>query len=82
MTLRVKSGTRAERSFGEIAVTYLILSGKSDSCRLLVKLIARYPVGAKGRFMAALLPWGDLVMMRRQLLNFKQLAERDFARSQ
>jgi len=82
MTLRVKSGSRAERSFGDIAVTYLIGPGKPNSCRLLVKLTARYPLGVKGRFMAALLPWGDLVMMRRQLLNFKQLAERSFAGSQ
>jgi hypothetical protein len=82
MTIRVKSGTRAERSFGDIAVTYLIVPGKPDSCRLLVKLIARYPPGAKSRFMATLLPWGDLVMMRRQLLNFKKLAERSFAGGQ
>jgi len=25
--------------------------------------------------MRALLPWGDLLMMRRQLLNFKALSE-------
>ncbi len=45
--------------------------------RLLVKLIAKFPSGIRGRFMRAVLPWGDLVMMRRQLLNFKQLAERN-----
>jgi hypothetical protein len=28
-----------------------------------------------GALMRQLLPWGDLVMMRRQLLNLKALAE-------
>lgn len=82
LTIRVKPRTRAARSFGDIAVSYLIVSGAQGSCRLLVKLVARYPPGAKGRFMSALLPWGDLFMMRRQLLNFKALSERHSPRSQ
>jgi hypothetical protein len=75
LTLRVKPGTRAAQSFGDIVVSYLIVAGEPGLCRLLVKLIAQYPRGAKGWFMSRVLPWGDLVMMRRQLLNFKQLAE-------
>lgn len=75
LTIRLKSGTRASRTFGDLAVSYLIVPGKTDSCRLLVKLIGLYPPGAKGRFMRAFLPWGDLIMMRRQLLNLKKLAE-------
>jgi aryl carrier-like protein len=75
LTIRVKSETRAARTFGDIAVSYLIVAGQNNCCRLLVKLIANFPSGIKGRIMRAFLPWGDLVMMRRQLLNFKQLAE-------
>jgi hypothetical protein len=77
LTLRVKPRTRAARSFGDIAVSYLIVPAETSSCRLLVKLIGRYPAGASGWLMSVLLPWGDLIMMRRQLLNFKQLAERN-----
>jgi hypothetical protein len=75
LTLRMKPHTRATRSFGDIAVSYLIVPGKKGCCRLVVKLLARYPPGARGRLLSALLPWGDLVMMRKQLLNFKRLAE-------
>jgi hypothetical protein len=82
LTLRLKPNSRAARNFGDIAVSYLTVPVESDSCRLLVKLIARYPPGLKGRVMSALLPWGDLVMMRRQLLNFKQFAEHEFAGGQ
>ncbi|HXL79752.1 MAG TPA: hypothetical protein VN951_02660, partial [Pyrinomonadaceae bacterium] len=82
LTLRVKPGTRAERSFGDIAVSYMIVTGTNNDCRLPVKLIAKFPSGIRGRFMRAVLPWGDLVMMRRQLLNFKQLAERNIAGGQ
>jgi hypothetical protein len=77
ITLRVKPRTRASRSFGDIAVSYLIVPGEQSTCRLVVKLIARYPSGVRGRLMSALLPWGDLIMMRRQLHNFKRLAEID-----
>jgi hypothetical protein len=75
LTLRLKPRSSAARTFGDIAVSYVIVPISSRSCRLLVKLIATYPPGTKGSFMRAFLPWGDLIMMRRQLLNLKRLAE-------
>jgi len=64
------------RTWGEIAVTYLVTAESPDFCRLLVKMVVRYPRGPLGRLLRLVLPWGDLVMMRRQLLNLKRLAER------
>ncbi|MGH9929077.1 MAG: hypothetical protein ACREA9_07595 [Pyrinomonadaceae bacterium] len=79
LTLRVRAKSGAAQTFGDIAVSYFIVPAVDDrlinSCRLLVKLIAKYPSGLYGRMMRALLPWGDLIMMRRQLLNLKRLAE-------
>ena len=74
-----KSESQAEylqsRVFGEIALTYLIVPTTSESCRLLVKLVVRYPRGSLGWVMRRVLPWGDMVMMSRQLRNLKQLSE-------
>jgi hypothetical protein len=79
LTLRLKAKSGASKTFGDIALSYVIVSlprhHSRRSCRLLVKLIVKYPRGLYGQMMRALLPWGDLVMMRRQLLNLKQLAE-------
>lgn len=75
LTLRIKHGTGAFRLFGDLAVTYLILPQEPDRCRLLVKIVVRYPRGFRGALMRWGLPWGDLLMMRRQLLNLKTLAE-------
>jgi hypothetical protein len=75
LTIRIKPQTSAYRTFGDVAGSYLIVPVETNSCRLLVKLIAKYPPGLKGKFMQAMLPWGDLIMMRRQLLNLKKLAE-------
>lgn len=78
LTIRVKPRSDAFKMFGDIAVSYMILPQVvpgASGCRLLVKLVAKYPPGLKGRTMRALLPWGDLIMMRRQLLNIKRLAE-------
>jgi hypothetical protein len=68
---------RGRRLFGEVAMTYAAepaTGGSRIVCRLAVA--ARGPVG---RARAHALAWGDLVMMRRQLLNLKALAERDSA---
>lgn len=75
LTLRIKHATGAFALFGDLAVSYLIVDESPQRCRLLVKLVVRYPGSIKGAIMRLVLPWGDLVMMRRQLLNFKALAE-------
>lgn len=72
---------RARRSarplFGEVWVSYLVRPGPAGGCRLLAKLLVRYPPTFLGAVMRRVLPLGDLVMMRRQLLTLKRLAERD-----
>ncbi len=75
LTLRIRAHSRAERLFGDIAVSYLVVAKGARSCRLLAKLVRQHSPGVWGKLMRSLLPWGDLIMMRRQLLNFKQLAE-------
>lgn len=74
LTLRIKYGTGAFGLFGDLAITYLIVPESPERCRLLVKIVVRYPRGLTGALMRWGLPWGDLVMMRRQLLNFRRLA--------
>ncbi len=76
LTLRIKANSRAQRLFGDIAVSYLVVPKGPRICRLLVKLVIQHSPGVRGKLMRRLLHWGDLIMMRRQLLNFKQLAER------
>ena len=75
LTLRIKHGTGAGSLLGDLAMTYLIVPEDTAPCRLLVKIAVRYPPGLKGALMRWGLPWGDLVMMRRQLLNLTRLAE-------
>jgi hypothetical protein len=65
--------------FGELATTYLIVPETDERCRLVVKLAIAYPRTPMGLAMRRLLPAGDAVMMRKQLLTLKRLAERDVA---
>ena len=68
---------RGERLFGPVAMTYAAEPDGPDS-----RIVCRIAAAASGplaRTRANLLAWGDLVMMRRQLLNLKALAERDAA---
>jgi len=63
--------------FGQVSITYLILPTSPARCRLVAKIAISYPGGPLGRIARALLPTGDLVMMRKQLSTLQQLAERD-----
>jgi hypothetical protein len=63
--------------FGRTAITYRANPVDVDSCRLVAKLAFRMPSNPYGWIARELLPAGDWVMMRRQLLNLRDLAERD-----
>jgi hypothetical protein len=64
--------------FGTVAGTYAVIPRNDRRCRLVVKLLVRYPRATVPRLLGrALLPTGDLIMMRKQLRTLKKLAERD-----
>lgn len=65
------------RLLGDVACTYEAAPRGERSSRIVLKILALPPGGAGGLVMRTLLPPGDLVMARRQLLNLKGLAERD-----
>lgn len=68
------------RLFGDVAATYSAEPDGPERSRLIVKFVVDYSnMGLQRHLMSKILPPGDLVMMRRQLLNFKRLAERDAA---
>ena len=64
-----------EALFGTFAVSYVVVLRGEARTRLVVKMLARYAPGPLGRATRWLMPWGDLVMMRKQLLTLKHLAE-------
>ena len=63
--------------FGRVAVTYRVVPVDSSRSRLVVKLIFSGGRGLRGWVVRRFLPAGDLLMMRKQLLTLKALAERD-----
>jgi hypothetical protein len=72
LTIRLRN----PRLLRNLAVTYLVVAAAEQRSRLLVKMLVAYRGGRIGAFAAGTpLALGDLVMMRRQLLNLKQLAE-------
>lgn len=69
---------RAVALFGRIAMTYAIFPQGVDRCRLVAKLLVRYPRTPRGALMRRVLPLGDLIMMRKQLRTLGRYAERSF----
>jgi hypothetical protein len=61
--------TSRTAAFGAIAGTYRVRPRSGGGSRLAVKLRVQSPPGLYGLLCRAVLPAGDLVMMRRQLLN-------------
>jgi hypothetical protein len=60
--------------FGDVVITYRVRPAPGGA-RLAAKLRIRYPAGPVGWIGRAVLPAGDLVMMRKQLLTLAALAE-------
>ncbi|WP_181771417.1 hypothetical protein [Amycolatopsis pittospori] len=66
----------SEKLFGPVAATYSVEPIDADSCRMLCRIVVTSK-GFPGRLKEFLLGWGDLIMMRKQLLTLKKYAERD-----
>ena len=66
--------TSRTAAFGHVTITYRVRP-HPDGARLAAKLRIRYPSGPYGWIAGGVLPAGDLLMMRRQLLNLARLAE-------
>jgi hypothetical protein len=74
LTVELRMPSRLAR-LGQLAASYVVVPRGAHGSRLVVKLLARYARGPLGAAMRALLPWADLVMMRKQLLTLRRLAE-------
>ncbi len=61
--------------FGPVVITYRVYATSATTCRLTAKILLRHRRGALGLLWRAVLPAGDLVMMRKQLRTLARLAE-------
>jgi hypothetical protein len=73
--ITVATAGRAARIFGQVAITWEVMPGVAARSRILGGVAIGPPRGVLDRAWQAFLGVGDLVMMRRQLLNLKARAE-------
>lgn len=77
LTVRMTPGA-GTRLFGDVALTYALSATAPARTRLVAVLRVEQPPTRLGALRAALLAWGDLVMMRKQLRTFASLAEAEY----
>lgn len=68
-------------AFGQRAVTYSVQPHDGGGSRLVAKVRHRKPRGPLGLTVPHVLPWLDLIMMRKQLRTLSKLAERTTAQT-
>jgi hypothetical protein len=73
--ITIRAVPTAETWFGLVAMTYRVTARSASGSRLVVRLLAHEPSRPWEHVRFHLLAWGDLIMMRRQLVTLKQLAE-------
>lgn len=76
LTFRAKPEGLRKFQLQHLVASYLIYSIDDRSSRLLFKCLMKYRSNPAAKFMQRLMPCLDLVMMRKQFLNLKILAER------
>ena len=59
-----------------LIVSYMTIKQGGKSCRLICKANMKYKRSLVGYIAKKILPLGDLIMMRKQMLNIKRFAER------
>jgi hypothetical protein len=62
----------------ELRITYLCAPVGENQTRLIVRVLISYPKNPFRSILRSLLPPGDLLMMRKQLLTLKQRAEETY----
>lgn len=74
-SITLKALPLARRLYGLLACTYQTTPLADDASRITVRLVVAEPEGLLQRARYTALVWGDLLMMRKQLMTLRDLAE-------
>jgi hypothetical protein len=73
--ITIRALPAAETWFGLVALTYRVAARRPHTSRLVVRLLVHEPTRLWEHVRFHLLAWGDLIMMHKQLITLKRLAE-------